>query len=131
MKYLSTLIAGAGIALFTACGAGHPTIKSLQLNPSQAQGSAPGGEVQFNATGIFENNQSRELSAADGVSWSTSDPTVASIGDTTGQATCNTNGTVTITAKAPADLTLEINNGVHNTSQNVTATATLTCTLTP
>jgi len=131
MKYVATLIACAVTALLMACGAGHPTIQSLQVNPSQAQGSAPGGEVQFNATGIFDNNQSRGLNATDGLTWSSSDSTVASIDSTTGQATCQTNGTVTITAKAPADLTFEVNNGVHNTSQTVTGTATLTCTLVP
>jgi hypothetical protein len=130
MKYLFTLVACAGIAVLMACGAGHPTIVSLQVNPQSATATAPGGEVGFTATGTFTNNKSRELTAADGLKWSTSDSNVASIGSNTGQATCNASGMVTITAQAPADLTFEINNGVHNESQNVTGTATLQCNVT-
>jgi hypothetical protein len=130
MKYLSTLLACAAIAVLMACGAGHPTIVSLQVNPQTASATAPGGEVGFTATGTFTNNKSRELTAVDGLKWSTSDSTIASIGSNTGQATCNASGTVTITAKAPADLTFEINNGVHNESSNVSGTATLQCTVT-
>jgi hypothetical protein len=130
MKYLFTLVACAGIAVLLACGAGHPTIVSLQVNPQSAQATAPGGEVGFTATGTFTNNKSRDLNATDGLKWSTSDSNIASIGSNTGQATCNASGTVTITAQAPADLTFEINNGVHNDSQNVAGTATLQCNVT-
>lgn len=129
MKYLFTLIACVGIAVLLACGAGHPTIRSVQVNPQSAMGTAPGGEIGFTATGIFDNNQSRELNATDGLKWSTSDSTIASIDSNTGQATCNASGMVTITAMAPADLTFEINNGVHNTSTNVSGTATLQCSV--
>jgi hypothetical protein len=131
MKYLFTLVALAGSALLLACGAGHPTIVSVQVNPQTAQATAPNGEVGFTASGTFTNNQSRELTATDGLKWSTSDNTIASIGSNTGQATCLAAGTVTITAQAPADLTFQINNGVHNESQNVSGTATLDCIVTP
>ena len=130
MKYLFTLVACAGIAVLMACGAGHPTIVSLQVNPQSATATAPGGEVGFTATGTFTNNKSRELTAADGLKWSTSDTNIASIGSNTGQATCNASGMVTITAQAPADLTFTVNNGVHNESQNVSGTATLQCNVT-
>ena len=130
MKYLWTLVACAGIAVLSACGAGHPTIVSLQVNPQSASATAPGGEVGFTATGTFTNNQSRDLTAADGLKWSTSDTNIASIGSNTGQATCNASGTVTITAQAPANLTFTIDNGVHNDSQNVSGTATLQCNVT-
>ena len=129
MKYLFTLVACAGIAVLLACGAGHPTIVSVQVNPQSANATAPGGEVGFTATGVFKNNQSRELNATDGLKWSTSDSTIASIDSNTGQATCNASGTVTITATVAADVTFEINNGVHNTSTNVTGTAMLQCTV--
>jgi len=127
MKFLFTLVACAASAVLLACGAGHPTIVSVQVNPQTAQATAPGGEVGFTASGTFTNNQSRELTATDGLVWSTSDGTIAGIDSNTGQATCNASGTVTITAKAPADLTFEINNGVHNISNNVSGTAMLTC----
>ncbi len=130
MKYFFTLVACAGIAVLLACGAGHPTIVSVQVNPQSAQATAPGGEVGFTATGTFTNNQSRELNATDGLKWSTSDTTIASIDSNTGQATCNASGTVTVTAKAPADLTFQINNGVHNISNTVDGTASLQCNVT-
>jgi len=130
MKYFATTVALAGIVLLLACGAGHPTIVSVQVNPLTATATAPGGELGFTATGIFKNNQSRELTAADGLKWSTSDASIASIGSNTGQATCNAAGTVTITAQAPADLTFKVNNGVHNESNTVTGTATLQCNVT-
>jgi hypothetical protein len=82
--------------------------------------------VQFTATATFDNNSSRELTIADGLEWSTSNTAIATISDN-GSATCVGVGQVTITAKAPADLTLVVNNGINNTSPNVTGTATLTC----
>jgi hypothetical protein len=131
MKYFALTLACAGVALILACGAGHPTIQSLVVSPQDAQAPSPNGEVGFTARGIFANNDSRELTVADGLEWSTSDNNLATINNTTGQATCKAPGPVTITAKAPADVTLEINNGVHNKSQTVTGTATLTCLATP
>ncbi len=128
MKYFARLIALAGIALIAACGGGHPTIVSVQVNPQQGQANVPGGEVGFTASGTFTNNQSRELTATDGLKWSTSDGNIAGIDSNTGQATCDASGTVTITATAPADLTFD---GVHNGSTNVSGTATLSCLVTP
>jgi hypothetical protein len=129
MKYLFTFLVCAGMAVLLACGAGHPTIVSVNVNPQSAMGTAPGGEIGFTAVGVFANNQSRELNAADGLKWSTSDSTIASIDSNTGQATCNAVGMVTITAKAPANLTFTINNGFQQSSNNVSGTATLQCTV--
>lgn len=128
MKYLGLTFAYAGVALLLACGAGHPTIQSLQVSPQQAQAASPNGEVGFTARGIFANNDSRELTAADDLDWSTSNNLIATIDNLTGQATCKAPGTVTVTAKAPADLTIQINNGVHNKSNTVSGTAQLVCT---
>jgi|SRR5215467_15339371 len=52
----------------------------------------------------------------------------ATIGST-GEATCSGPGTVTITASAPENLQITVNNGVQNTSNTVTGTASLTCQL--
>lgn len=119
-------ICGAAVG-WIACGAGHPTITSITVTPATATSPlTPQSDVQYTATATFTNNNSRELTAADGLSWSTSNATIASINDN-GSATCKAQGQVTITAKAPADLNLTINNGVNNTSPNVTGTATLNC----
>jgi hypothetical protein len=114
--------------MFLACGAGHPNIQSIQVNPQQAQASSPRGEVGFTAMGIFSNNDSRELTVADGTDWKTSNNLIATIDSNTGQATCVAPGTVTITVTAPSNLTFTVNNGIDNTSPKVTGTATLVCT---
>src|SRR5690348_14702792 len=98
MKYFGIALACTGVALLLACGAGHPTIQSVQVSPQNAQAASPNGEVGFTARGIFANNDSRELTAADDLDWSTSNAQIASIDNLTGQATCKAPGTVTITA---------------------------------
>lgn len=110
-----------------ACGAGHPTIQSITVTPQTATSPlGPQSDTVFTATATFTNNTSRELTVADGLTWSTSDNTIATINDN-GSASCKAQGQVTITAKAPADLNLTINNGINNTSPNVTGTAQLNC----
>jgi ketopantoate reductase len=73
---------------------------------------------------------SGELSQVDGLSWQTSPTmsgTVAATIGSTGEATCSAPGTVTVTASAPENLQVTVNNGVQNTSPTVTGTATLIC----
>ena len=80
--------------------------------------------------GNFSNHTSRELSQVDGLSWKTSPTmagTVAATIGSTGEATCSAPGTVTVTASAPENLQVTVNNGVQNTSPTVTGTATLIC----
>jgi hypothetical protein len=128
MKYFGLTLACAGVALILACGAGHPTITAVEVSPQNAQAASPNGEVDYTARGIFANNNSRELTAVDGLDWSSSNNMIASIDGTLGHATCLAPGTVMITVQAPADLTLTVNNGVHNASTKVTGSATLVCT---
>ena len=128
MRLSTVTIVCACIAFTLACGSGHPTIESLQISPTSANAASPQGEVGFTARGVFSNNNSRELTVADNLQWSSSDTAVAAIDNNTGQATCKAPGTVTITASAPANLTITVTNGVNNTSQTVKATAQLICT---
>jgi hypothetical protein len=127
MKYLGITLACAGVALALACGAGHPTIQSVQVSPQNAQAQSPNGEVGFTARGTFANGDSRELTAVDDLDWITSNNTIATVDSTTGQATCKAPGTVIVTVQVPADLEITVNNGVHNTSNKVSGTATLVC----
>ncbi len=127
MKHLVIALVCATLALFSACGGSSNTIKSVQVSPQQAEGTAPNGAVGFTATGTFENNQSRLLTSEDGINWSSSNTTVATINPTTGQATCLTEGTATITAAVPSDLTYQ--GGGHTSSTTVSGTSTLQCTL--
>lgn len=132
MKYrslsvITILIAAMG---WVACGAGHPTITRISVTPSQASAGVRAGDVQFTATATFTDNSARELNIADGLKWSVAPNATASISDN-GSATCLIVGQATVTATAPKDLTLVINNGINNTSPNVTGTATLSCLPSP
>lgn len=127
MKHLVIAFVCAALALFSACGGSSNTIQSVQVDPQQAQGNAPDGAVGFTATGNFHSGQSRLLTSQDGLTWSSSDSTIASINSATGQATCLAVGTVTITASVPSDLTYTV--GGHTSSTLVSGTASLQCTL--
>lgn len=127
LRVLQALCICALAVAWVACGAGHPTITHMTVSPATATALlSPPSDVQYTATATFSNNSSRELTLADGLSWSTSNTSIATI-STGGSASCKAVGTVTVTATAPANLNLTVNNGVNNTSQNVTATAELKC----
>ncbi|HVO62023.1 MAG TPA: Ig-like domain-containing protein [Terriglobales bacterium] len=124
MKYLPFLL--LSVALTVACGAGHPNLKSISVNPGSAAANTD-GPLGFTATGIFTDNSSRTLTPADGLSWRSSNTGIASIDDA-GLATCHSGGQVTITASAPVNLQLTVNNGIDNTAQTIRGTASLNCT---
>jgi hypothetical protein len=118
-------------ALFIAvalagCGSGHPNLKTIAVSPNPATGTV-GQNVVFTALGLFVNNSSRNLTTADGLSWQTSNNAIATINGNTGSATCVSSGTVTVTATAPKNLQITVNNGISNTSTNINGSATLNC----
>ena len=117
----------AVLAVTVGCGAFHPNLKSISVSPTTAS-AALNEDVVFTATGNFMNNSSRDLTFADGLSWSTSNNAVARINGNTGSATCVASGSVMVIAKAPENLQITVNNGISDTSTNVTGTATLNCT---
>jgi hypothetical protein len=126
MKHLQFVSAAFLVIILIACGAGHPNLTSITVTPQTATTtSSPQGQVGYTAQGNFDNNTSRELSQVDGLSWKTS-TTAATIGST-GEATCVAPGTVIVTASAPENLQVTVNNGVQNTAPTVSGTATLTC----
>ncbi len=127
LHIICIVLAAAG---WIACGAGHPTIVRITVTPAQASTGVHSGDVQFTANATFSNNTSRELTVVDGVTWSVAPTATASINDN-GSATCLIVGQATVTASAPAELNLTVNNGIMNTSPNVTGTAQLSCTRTP
>ena len=128
--FLASLSALMGCALI-GCGAGHANLTSITVSPQTATTtSSPEGQVGYTATGHFANGKSRELSQVDGLSWKTSPTnsgTVAATIGSTGEATCSAPGSVTITATAPENLQLTVNNGVQNTASSVSGTAKLVC----
>jgi hypothetical protein len=130
----SPFLAALGAVMCCAligCGAGHANLTSISVSPQTATTtSSPQGQVGYTATGHFANGKSRELSQVDGLSWKTSPTTSGTVAATigsTGEATCSAPGTVTITATAPENLQLTVNNGVQNTASSVSGTATLDC----
>lgn len=131
MRYLIFVVALSASIFVSGCGAGHANLTSITVSPQSATAtSSPQGQVGYTATGNFANGKSRELSQVDGLSWKsspTSSGAVAATIGSTGEATCSAPGTITITASAPENLSFTINNGVQNTSQTVSGTATLTC----
>jgi hypothetical protein len=126
MKPLQFILPVCAALILIGCGAGHPNLTSVTVSPSTATASsAAHAQVGYTAQGHFSDGSSRELSQVDGLSWKTS-TTAASVGST-GEATCLSPGTVTVTATAPENLQLTVNNGVTNTSPNVSGTAQLVC----
>jgi hypothetical protein len=124
MKYLQFALPALLVALLIGCGAGHPNLTSITVTPQSAT-SPLQGQVGFTAMGNFSDKSSRELTQADGLSWRTS-TAGATIGST-GEATCLGPGTLTVTASAPENLQLTVNNGISNTATTVRANATLIC----
>jgi hypothetical protein len=126
MKSLQLILPSCLAFILIGCGAGHPNLTSISVSPSTATAdSATHEQVGYEAQGHFTNGTSRALSQVDGLSWKTS-TTAASIGST-GAATCLGPGTVTVTASAPQNLQLTVNNGVTNTSATIQGTAQLVC----
>ena len=126
MKPLQSIFLCCLALVLVGCGAGHPNLTSIAVSPQTATAqSATHGTVGYTAKGTFTDHSSRELSQVDGLSWATS-TNAASVGST-GEATCLAPGTVTVTASAPVNLQLTINNGVDNTSAMVRGTAQLVC----
>ena len=96
-------------ALLIGCGAGHPKIVSITVTPTTGSApTIPPTDVQFMATATFDNQSSRELTIADGLTWTTSNSNTATINNN-GSATCVAPGAVTITATAPSEVNITVN----------------------
>lgn len=123
MRYVPAVI--LAFAVLVGCGAGHRDLKSMTITPTNASATTQ-GTVGYSATGIFTDNSTRILTVGDGLSWRTSNTAVAGIDDL-GMADCRAAGNVTITASAPKNLQLTVNNGISNTAETIRATASLSC----
>jgi hypothetical protein len=116
-----------GAALLAACGAGHPKLSSISVTPTSATATAASrGTAEFTAKGNFDNNSSRTLTVADGLTWDTSNHAIATVSDS-GTAKCLAVGVVQVIATAPVDLNITISNGIQNTSTKISASAQFTC----
>ena len=125
-SYLLGALTLAVIAVLFGCGAGHAKLSQIMVSPTAAAVTNSNGTATYTATGKFDNNSSRQLTRADGLTWATSNTAVATIEDS-GTATCVGHGVVTVKATAPVDLTITISNTIDNTSPKVSGTASLNC----
>ncbi len=104
---------GLGVALLaccllTHCGDNVRVLVSINLLPTSATAFAPGGTVQFTATGVF--NQPPNTATII-VIWSSSDTSVATVNNS-GLATCvQSGGPVRITASAAGSSTTTMSSG--------------------
>jgi hypothetical protein len=111
------------LLLVAAFGAGckgfftDPTLNSITINPTTPS-VVVGSNVTLSAYGVNSNNQGNPLTS--GVSWSSSDPTIAQITGSCATAPC---GNVTILGVAAGSSTITAG------SQSVTNTATLNVVL--
>ncbi len=96
------------VALFlsvflTSCGGGfflHPTLSTTYINPASAT-IATSNTVQLAVHGIYSDGSQQEVNG-DSVTWSSSDPTIATVTSPGGLVTGASAGNATITATTTA-----------------------------
>ena len=73
---LATLV-GVGVLLL-GCGAGHRRLTAINVSPRGAASNVSTRDtIQYTATGKFDDNSTRTLTVADGLSWKSSNISVA------------------------------------------------------
>jgi len=82
----------------TSCAGGGTDVTSVAVIPNTQTVTSLGVPVQYEALGTTSSGASVALTNLSGVQWNSSNPSVASIGATTGLATTLGSGTTTITA---------------------------------
>jgi hypothetical protein len=105
-------------ATFTVAGGTSEQITALSITPSSQSVSASGQQAQFIALGT-SGSTGLEQNVTDNVQWTSSIPTVATVGPTTGLVTGASAGVTTITA-----LFTNADSSVVTASATVTVTAT-------
>ena len=132
------------VALFlsvvlTACGGGfflHPSLSTTYINPASAT-IPTSNKVQLAVHGIYSDGSQQEVNG-DSVTWSSSDPTIATVTSPGGLVTGAAAGTATITATTTATIpgtgcqvTVSITNGSPQLSKTCygNSTETLTSTI--
>jgi hypothetical protein len=74
---------------------------SIAVNPGTATAMSLTGTVQFTAMGTFNNNTRQMMTSSNGLTWMSSNTTIATI-NSSGMAQClMAGGPVTITASVP------------------------------
>lgn len=128
MRGIAWGVALLACSLLTDCGDNVRVLVSINLLPTSATAFAPGGTVQFTATGSF--NQPPNTATII-VIWSSSDTSIATVNNS-GLATCiRSGGPVRITATAAGSSTTSMSSGgvvIGGAAPgSVAGNATLTC----
>jgi uncharacterized protein YjdB len=92
-------------AFLTACGGGfflHPSLSTMWVNPASAT-IASSNTVRLTAYGIYSDGAQTKIDE-DSVTWSSSDPTIATVSSPGGLVTGVSVGTATITATTTATI---------------------------
>ena len=132
MKGLYLGFVAGMLGLLLGCGNSHPRLMSIVVSPSTAvvMMSSSRPMVTFTAMGRFDNNTTRVLTAADGVTWTSSDTTVAAIA-MNGMATCMMPGVTNIKATMLTSATnagsMSMGMGTTTMLSTLTGMAALTC----
>ena len=125
--------------VLTSCGGGfflHPSISTMYVNPASAT-VTPSNTAQFEAYGIYSDGSTKKINE-NSVTWSSSDPTIATVSSPGGLVTGVGVGSATITATATVtvqgtgcQVTVSIANGSPRLSKTCygNSTATLTTTI--
>jgi uncharacterized protein YjdB len=129
--FLSAFLAGCGGGFFI-----HPSLSTTYISPASAT-IAPSNTVQLAVQGIYSDG-GRQTVDGDSVTWSSSDPTIATVSSPGGLVTGASAGTATITATTTATIqgtgcqvVVTISNGSPLLSKTCygTSTETLTATI--
>ena len=102
------LIAGIALLLslfLASCGGGffiHPTLSTTFINPASAT-LAKSNTVQLAVRGMYSDGSQQDVNP-DSVTWSTSDPAIATVSSQGGLVTAVSAGTATITATTTATI---------------------------
>ncbi len=95
--FLSTFLEGCGGSFFSG-----PTLSSMYITPASPM-IATSGKTQLAAYGMYSDGSQSDISG-DKISWSSSDPTVATVTSPGGLVTGVSAGTVTITASTTSTI---------------------------
>lgn len=125
-------------AFLTSCGGGfflHPSLSNTFINPASAT-LAKSKTVQLAVHGMYSDGSQQQVNE-DSVTWSSSDPTIATVSSPGGLVTGASTGSATITATTTATvqgtgchIVVSINNGSPTVSKVCTGDSTETVTAT-
>ena len=135
---LTVAVALCLLVVLTSCGGGffiHPSLSNTFIDPASAT-LAKSKTVQLAVHGMYSDGSQQEVSG-DSVTWSSSDPTIATVSSPGGLVTGAAVGSATITATTTAtvqgtgcQVVVSINNGSPTLSKVCSGNSTETLTAT-